>query len=218
MVSTRQYRVWIVGINPPAATAALAVAITFVLAVAATQTMHAQTYTVIHSFTGGVDGGKPWAGLTLDQAGNLYGTAMTGGAHYSGSVFKLSHGVSGWVFTSLYNFGTSPSNQPAGVTEEVLYQGITYCVNTRYCPDFVFWGYFPPGYVTLTHGGKPVVYLWVDFTGLLTFESIPLNVPPPRGLPLLGTLEDNGMLQEVDQFFPGGENRTLFVLYKGSQP
>jgi uncharacterized repeat protein (TIGR03803 family) len=35
--------------------------------------------TVLHSFTGGADGADPWAGLTADAAGNLYGTAVYGG-------------------------------------------------------------------------------------------------------------------------------------------
>jgi hypothetical protein len=36
--------------------------------------------TVLHSFTGGGDGGNPEAGVALDTAGNLYGTAAFGGA------------------------------------------------------------------------------------------------------------------------------------------
>ncbi len=35
--------------------------------------------TVLHSFTGGVDGAEPWAGLTMDGAGSLYGVATAGG-------------------------------------------------------------------------------------------------------------------------------------------
>jgi uncharacterized repeat protein (TIGR03803 family) len=35
--------------------------------------------TVIHNFTGGADGSSPSAGLTMDSAGSLYGTALTGG-------------------------------------------------------------------------------------------------------------------------------------------
>jgi uncharacterized repeat protein (TIGR03803 family) len=35
--------------------------------------------TVIHNFTGGADGAYPFAGLTMDNAGNLYGTAAQGG-------------------------------------------------------------------------------------------------------------------------------------------
>lgn len=36
--------------------------------------------TVLHSFTGGADGGQPFAGLVRDAAGNLYGTTAGGGA------------------------------------------------------------------------------------------------------------------------------------------
>jgi hypothetical protein len=55
-----------------AATAALAIA--FSLIVVASQAAQGQTFTVIHAFTGGPDGGYPYAGLTMDKAGNLYGT------------------------------------------------------------------------------------------------------------------------------------------------
>jgi len=35
--------------------------------------------TLLHSFTSGADGVLPEAGLTMDSAGNLYGTASLGG-------------------------------------------------------------------------------------------------------------------------------------------
>jgi hypothetical protein len=53
--------------------AALAVAVT--LAFVATINADAQTYTVLHSFIGGQDGGTPYAGLTWDGGSNFYGTA-----------------------------------------------------------------------------------------------------------------------------------------------
>ena len=37
----------------------------------------AQTFTVLHNFTNGLDGAHPYTGLTIDRAGNLYGTAST---------------------------------------------------------------------------------------------------------------------------------------------
>src|SRR5881628_2935758 len=37
-------------------------------------------HTVLYSFTGGADGGEPYKGVTVDGAGNLYGTAVTGGS------------------------------------------------------------------------------------------------------------------------------------------
>jgi len=45
--------------------------------------------TVLYSFKNGADGGYPWAGLVRDVAGNLYGTAVSGGASNFGVVFKL---------------------------------------------------------------------------------------------------------------------------------
>ena len=44
---------------------------------------------VLYSFTGGVDGSGPRAGLIQDAAGNFYGTTYSGGASNLGTVFKL---------------------------------------------------------------------------------------------------------------------------------
>lgn len=73
---------------------------------------HSQTYQVLYNFTGGGDGAEPFAGLTMDASGNLYGTTYvggyTGGACASnggcGTVFKLTHRRSGWTFAPLYAF------------------------------------------------------------------------------------------------------------------
>jgi uncharacterized repeat protein (TIGR03803 family) len=48
--------------------------------------------TVLHSFTGGADGGQPFAGLLRDARGNLYGTTQAGGDPVCkcGTVFKLT--------------------------------------------------------------------------------------------------------------------------------
>ncbi len=81
---------------------ALALAIVFLLA-AATPATTAQTFTVVHAFTGGGDGGDPMAGLTVDAAGNFYGTTWSGGVGY-GTVFKLWHVGGGWRITPLYSF------------------------------------------------------------------------------------------------------------------
>ncbi len=45
----------------------------------AAQPAQTQTFTVLHTSTGGHDGAWPQAGLTLDRAGNLYGTTTIGG-------------------------------------------------------------------------------------------------------------------------------------------
>jgi uncharacterized repeat protein (TIGR03803 family) len=46
-------------------------------------------YKVLYTFTGGADGGYPYAGVISDSAGNLYGTTYYGGAANAGVVFKL---------------------------------------------------------------------------------------------------------------------------------
>lgn len=78
-----------------AATAAL----TFLLLYA--MTVSAQTFQVIHSFTGGGDGFQPFAGLTLDQGGNLYGTTTQ---YVLGTVFEMKHRNGSWIFSTLYQF------------------------------------------------------------------------------------------------------------------
>jgi uncharacterized repeat protein (TIGR03803 family) len=53
------------------------------------QVNHSGQFSVIHTFTGFTDGAYPEAGLTVDSAGNLYGTTSWGGSSYSGTVFEL---------------------------------------------------------------------------------------------------------------------------------
>ena len=85
----------------------------------------AQTFAVIHTFSGGGEGAVPQAGLTMDAAGGLYGTTTFGGyaggqgddpcARDSGCgvVFKLSHHGSGWTVQQLYQFrGGADGNGP----------------------------------------------------------------------------------------------------------
>jgi uncharacterized repeat protein (TIGR03803 family) len=47
------------------------------------------TETILHSFTGGADGGVP-NGLTLAPDGTLYGTTLGGGTNAEGTVFALT--------------------------------------------------------------------------------------------------------------------------------
>ena len=50
----------------------------------------AQTFRVVHSFTGEHDGGYPGNGFIADAAGNLYGTASAGGKFGNGVVYKIN--------------------------------------------------------------------------------------------------------------------------------
>src|ERR1700733_3091200 len=76
--------------------------------------VQSQTFSVIHTFTG-EDGAAP-ATLTMDRAGNLYGTTFDG-ASGAGTVYELKRSGSDWVFNRLYSFtGAEDGGYPkAGV-------------------------------------------------------------------------------------------------------
>jgi uncharacterized repeat protein (TIGR03803 family) len=57
----------------------------------------------------------PKASLTMDPAGNLYGTTFSDGAYASGSVFKLTPSGEGWTYSSLHDFtGQTDGGGPHG--------------------------------------------------------------------------------------------------------
>jgi uncharacterized repeat protein (TIGR03803 family) len=59
----------------------------------------------LYSFTGGKDGGLPFAGLIFDSAGNLYGTTYYGGDDGVGAIFELSPNQDGsWTEKVLHSF------------------------------------------------------------------------------------------------------------------
>ena len=90
-----------------------ALAILIVLTCVATQVARAETFNVLYSFTGQKDGANPYAGLTIDAGGNLYGTTAYGGAYGYGAVFELRHSGSSYIMMTLYSFkGGTDGAQP----------------------------------------------------------------------------------------------------------
>ena len=60
---------------------------------------------VLYSFAGGSgDGAYPYGAVIFDKAGNLYGTAESGGPNQAGAVFELQHSGSVWKESVLYFF------------------------------------------------------------------------------------------------------------------
>ena len=49
------------------------------------------TESALYTFSGGVDGWGPLAGVTLDAAGNIFGTTSDGGLHRSGTISNSTH-------------------------------------------------------------------------------------------------------------------------------
>jgi uncharacterized repeat protein (TIGR03803 family) len=89
------------------------------VAVAALATAQEQ---VLHSFSY-ADGINPMASLTVDRAGNFYGTTFNGSVCNQGSIFELSPpGIeAGWTFANIYGlcssdiaFGGDEGGNPSG--------------------------------------------------------------------------------------------------------
>ena len=80
--------------------------------------------TVLHSFTGGSDGGYPlWVVLARDSAGDLYGTTASGGTANEGVVFKIDKSGNESVLHS-FTGGSDGGSPYTGVIlgpEEQLY-------------------------------------------------------------------------------------------------
>jgi len=58
-------------------------------------------YSVLYSFTGHEG---PITSLTLNAAGNLYGTTQSDGSNRLGSIFQLTRTNGSWTYTSLHDF------------------------------------------------------------------------------------------------------------------
>jgi uncharacterized repeat protein (TIGR03803 family) len=89
--------------------------------------------TVLYSFTGGSDGGKPYyVDPVFDAAGNMYGTTWQGGTAGNGVVFKLAKSGGSWTESVLHAFvpaeGIGPQSsvlfdQAGNIWGTTTYQG-----------------------------------------------------------------------------------------------
>ena len=76
------------------------------------------TESTLYRFTGGADGATPLGNITFDAAGNIYGTAFSGGSQAClppfgcGTVYELSPGANGWTETTLHTFTGPDGWQP----------------------------------------------------------------------------------------------------------
>ncbi len=100
-------------------------------------------YNVIYQFgsSNNIDGNSPYGPLTIDSAGNIYGTTQGGGLYFEGAVYKASPSNGTWTDSILYNFtldfGQSPEPYgvvlaPNGHLYGVTFFGGEYGVGTLY--------------------------------------------------------------------------------------
>ena len=69
--------------------------------------------TPLYTFSGGLDGAHPQAGLVHDKSGNLYGTTSGGGTFGYGTVFKMA--TNGSLIWAVSFNGTNGSNAGYGI-------------------------------------------------------------------------------------------------------
>jgi len=95
-----------------AAVTKLFFAFALVLALIASPCARAETFKVVHDFTGGRDGANPVNGFVIDAAGSLYGTTSSGGLYGNGVALKIN---AQHVDTVLYAFkGGQDGSSPQG--------------------------------------------------------------------------------------------------------
>ena len=85
------------------------------LTIVALPTAQGQTFNVLYTFSGGLDGATPYAGLTVDKAGNFYGTTYAGGASCSEVyIHSPPEGVNLKTLPSLF----APSHMGSGIVSQ----------------------------------------------------------------------------------------------------
>ena len=107
MTNNAQLRNQLLSTGRRAATAAMAIGMVLVLTAGIAQSASHPAYSVVYNFTGGTDGATPYSGLTIDAAGNIYGTTLYGGSATGeghGVVFQLKPTRNGFTFSSIYRF------------------------------------------------------------------------------------------------------------------
>jgi uncharacterized repeat protein (TIGR03803 family) len=137
--STRRYFV-----NPWTYTGLLAAGLV-VLWLCAGALAGAQTFTTLDSFNG-TDGGNAAAALIQGKDGDLYGTTSTGGAHFVGSIFKIT--PSG-TLTTVYSFCAQPGCPDGEVPMASLVQATD--GNFYGATEFTIFRLTPSGTLTVLH-------------------------------------------------------------------
>ena len=223
MKNSAQHRSWTLKLNFRPAIAALVIAIVFSLGAVVPQVAQAQTYKVIHDFTGGIDGSFPQAGLAMDRAGNLYGTASEGGNAGFGTAFRLVHSGSKWIFYPIYSFkGGYDGGNPLGpltIGPDGAFYGTTLDGGSSACGGDcgVVFRLRPPATAppsAFTPWDETVLYA---FTGLDGSEPVYPQLLFDQAGNLYGTTQFGGSNQggAVFELTPSGGGWTEKVLYGG---
>ncbi len=162
-----------------------ACAVVFALTVVLPNPASAQTFTVIHSFTGGAGGQAPYAGVVVDRAGNLYGaTAGGGGGSCSSGEFGTGCGIAyelkaNGLFTTLWQF-TGGFDDGANPTTMLLGPGASLYVSTengRVCGTIVSLSppVTPPRSIQENHWIETILYQFQESDGCVPVGNLAMD-------------------------------------------
>ncbi|MGB7769714.1 MAG: choice-of-anchor tandem repeat GloVer-containing protein [Verrucomicrobiia bacterium] len=136
--------------------------------------------TNLYSFTGGIDGATPYAGLVQGSDGNFYGTTVSGGTYTNGTVFRIS---TNGVLTNLYSFSTGHDGRKpyGGLVQgrDGSFYGTTLQGGTNgYGTVFRLTVVPGPPQLTITYAGPDsVVVSWPDTAGYTLQTNSNLGTP-----------------------------------------
>lgn len=183
------------------------------------------TESVLYSFSGGADGAQPLGGVALDPAGNVFGTAFSGGLG-NGTIFMLQPMNGNWVESTLHMFtGSTDGASPVGglISEDGTdtFYGTT-TNQGAHCPVHIDTG-------TCVGAGTAFQFTYsTSGTSYAVIYEFPfggdLNAGPQDSLAmdaagnLYGTARLNGLLNtgSVFELTPNGQNWTGTLLYSFS--
>ena len=159
--------------------ATLLIATMLVLAPAAT--LHSQTFSILHNFSGGADGANPIEGVTLQGSGNLYGGAAL-------TVFRLRDQGPGWLLYPILEFSGTNGNLAGRLTvgPDGVFYGATYSGGIQDCEGFGCGQVFslrPPA----TFCPNP----FCAWTQTILYQFNPVNVPRDGYFPNGGIVFDS---------------------------
>ena len=172
----------------------------------------AGVFSVVHTFTDGVDGGEPDGPVSFDASGNMYGTSsIVGPFGESGTIWKISPGGSfKTIYTGDYNSGFDPSG---GVTFDSL--GNLYGTFSAGGPaDYgTIWQISPQAYSLQYVAVTPNAVV----SGNSTVVTIHLNgTAPGLGLTVALTASDPNVILPSTVTIPAGANQVQFTV--GTNP
>jgi len=188
----------------------------------------AQTFTVLHSFTGGIDGANPYNGVTTDQFGHLFAPTAQGGMGHPdvGSAFELTSRGSGLTFTPIYEFYTDFSGFQPESAVVVGRGGLLYGTTNSYsggagtvyslqppstpvCHSLACYWHGTPLYIFAgeSDGGDPgTATLTLDAAGNL------------YGVTQAGGLNNSGVVYELSHSGGGWSETVLYNMPQMSSP